>query len=67
MITSFPQVYENIIHDLRAEIDKMNHKYNELLQKYNETHMKAARVDQLEEEVIMYKEMAKHITVEKQT
>jgi hypothetical protein len=52
---------------LREEIDKMNHKYNELLQKYNETHMKAARVDQLEEEVIMYKEMAKHITVEKQT
>lgn len=61
------KVYESIIHDLRAEIDKMNHKYNELMHKFNEAHMRAARVDQLEEEVVMYKEMAKHITVEKQT
>ena len=45
----------------------MNLKYNELLQRHNEMHIKASRIDQLEEEVEMYREMAKHITVEKQT
>lgn len=60
-------MYENIIYDLRGEIDKMNQKYNELLSRFNELNIKAARVDQLEEEVLMYKDMAKYITVEKET
>jgi hypothetical protein len=60
-------VYENIINDLRTEIDKMNQKYADLLNRCNELNVKASRVEQLEEEVVMYKDMAKHITVEKQT
>jgi hypothetical protein len=67
LLSSLKQVYENIINDLRAEIDTMNYKYNELLNRFNELNMKASRIDQLEEEVIMYKDMAKYITVEKQT
>ena len=60
-------MYENIINDLRTEIDKMNQKYADLLNRCNELNVKASRVEQLEEEVVMYKDMAKHITVEKQT
>lgn len=61
------QVYEGIIQDLRAEIDKMNMKYHDLLRKYDEAMIRAGRVDQLEEEVEMYKEMAKNLTAESQT
>jgi hypothetical protein len=60
-------VYENIIHDLRSELDIMHNKHNELQNKYSELHLRASRIEQLEEEIIMYKDMAKHITVEKQT
>lgn len=61
------QVYDTIIQDLRHEQQQINSKYEELLGKHNIMMMKAQRVDQLEEEIIMYKEMAKHITLEKQT
>ncbi len=61
------QVYEGIIQDLRLEIDRLNVKYHELLRKYDEMMIKAGRVEQLEEEVEMYKEMIKNLTTESQT
>jgi chromosome segregation ATPase len=61
------QVYEGIIQDLRLEIDRLNVKYHELQRKYDEVMLRAGRVDSLEEEVEMYKEMVKNLTAESQT
>eukprot|EP01038_Epipyxis_sp_PR26KG_P006650 gene6650-9129_t len=60
------QVYEGIIMELRSEIDKISNKYFETNRKLEESLRKATRVDQLEEEVQMYKEMAKNVTEESQ-
>ena len=59
-------VYEGIIHDLRAELDRMNNKYHETSRRCEEALRNAARVEQLEEEIQMYKEMARHVSVESQ-
>lgn len=61
------QVYDTIIQDLRNEQLHLSNKYEELLLKYNQNIGKAQRVEQLEEEIQMYQDMAKHITLEKQT
>lgn len=61
------QVYEGIISDLRAELDKLNVKYHQLVQKHDDLLLQSGRVEQLEAEVEMYKEMARNITAESQT
>lgn len=60
-------VYENIISELRGELDRANGKLHEVTRRYEEAQRNAARVEQLEEEVAMYKEMAKNVSRESQT
>jgi hypothetical protein len=59
-------VYENIIADLRAEIEKANSKYLETNRRLEEAVKASAKLDQLEEEILIYKDMAKNISVENQ-
>jgi chromosome segregation ATPase len=61
------QVYEGIIQDLRLEIDRLNTKYHELLRRHDDHAARAGRLEQLEEEVDMYKEMVKNLSAESQT
>ena len=60
-------VYESIILELRTENDKINSKNLETLQKMEDLARKANRVDQLEEEVQMYKDTARMVAVESQS
>lgn len=51
---------------MSLELDKMNNKYHETNRRCEEAMRKAARIEQLEEEVALYKEMAKNISEESQ-
>ena len=60
------QVYERIIQELRLELDKLTAKYHETNRRCEEEMRRSSRVDQLEEEIKMYKEMARSISLESQ-
>ncbi len=63
---SIIQVYERIIQELRLELDKLTAKYHETNRRCEEEMRRSSRVDQLEEEIKMYKEMARSISLESQ-
>jgi len=60
-------VYESIILELRTENDKLNSKNLETLQRIEDLARKANRVDQLEEEIQMYKDTARMVAIESQS
>ena len=59
-------MYDNIIQDLRIELDKINGKYHETNRRCEEAMRQASRVQALEEEIEMHKEMARHNSIENQ-
>lgn len=51
---------------MRAEIDSLNSKYMDASRRLEDANRKAARVDQLLEEIQIYKEMAQNVAAESQ-
>lgn len=49
------QVYEGIIQELRYEIDNLSSRYHDASQRLEHANTRAAKVQQLEEEVKMYR------------
>lgn len=60
-------VYEGIILDLRTELDSITSTYHDTCQKLETSLKKCARVDQLEEEVAMYRDAAHSTAMESQS
>jgi chromosome segregation ATPase len=58
------RVYENIIEDLREQLDRSSAAYHEALRKLNDANTKLLRVQELEDEVQLYKETAKKVAIE---
>jgi chromosome segregation ATPase len=57
-------VYEGIILDLRTELDIVTNKYHETSQRLEDVGRKAARIEQLEDEIEIYRDTAKISAVE---
>lgn len=60
------QVYEGIILELRTELERMALAQHDMTQKLENALQRAARVEQLEEEVTMYRDAAKMTALESQ-
>lgn len=60
-------VYEGIIADLRAEVERLTVKYDEVMGRYERAMERASKVELLEEELGIYKEMAQNMSRETQT
>ena len=60
------QVYENIISDLRSELDRASSSQSNALLQVESLSKKASRVDQLEQEVQMYRDAVKVVAIENQ-
>ncbi len=60
-------MYEGVILELRSELDRLSSKYHDVCHKLEETVGQTARIEQLEEEIQMYKETAKAAALESQT
>ena len=50
------KVYENLIDDLRGQLDKVTSSYHDCKQKLTEAELKLLRVEELEEQIQIYKE-----------
>ena len=50
------RVYENLIDDLRAQLDRATHSLTHTKQKLSEATVRLLRVEELEEQVQIYKE-----------
>jgi hypothetical protein len=59
-------VYEGIIVELRTDLDRANARYQEANRKWEEAKTLAVKVQQLEEEVQMYRDTARAAAVESQ-
>ncbi|KAJ1409655.1 hypothetical protein B484DRAFT_456037, partial [Ochromonadaceae sp. CCMP2298] len=59
-------VYEGIIRDLRQELEQANSAYFEVTRRCEAALAQSGRVEQLQEEVLMYKEMGKRSAAESQ-
>ncbi|KAJ1424063.1 hypothetical protein B484DRAFT_398440 [Ochromonadaceae sp. CCMP2298] len=60
-------VYEGIIHELRAELERANASYHTTARRCEDLMRRAAQAEQLEEEVRLYQEMARHSSTENQS
>jgi hypothetical protein len=60
------QVYENIISDLRSQLDRTASSHSSVLAQLESLSKKASRVDQLEQEVSMYRDAVKVVAIENQ-
>lgn len=61
------QVYETIILELRSELDRVNGRYHETSQRLEDATGRAARVEHLEEEILLLRDTAKVSAVESQS
>ncbi|RYH28529.1 hypothetical protein EON65_11865 [archaeon] len=60
-------VYEGIIADLRAEVERLTVKHDDVMGRYERAMERASKVELLEEELSIYKEMAQNMSRETQT